>query len=118
MTVVRTGAAYALGTAIFAGVMCWSGSTDPSSPSELFSQAEARIGRPLTPVSYAGVARRTTRRTVAYTGAAAATTAAAATAAAAAAPPPTTTVVVTTPPPMTCTEVVDAAGNIVKTCKQ
>ena len=26
--------------------------------------AEARIGRPLTPVSYAGVARRTTRRTI------------------------------------------------------
>jgi hypothetical protein len=30
-----------------------------------FSQAEARIGRPLTPMSYAGVARRTTRRAVA-----------------------------------------------------
>jgi hypothetical protein len=29
------------------------------------SQAEARVGRPLTPVSYAGVARRTTRRAVA-----------------------------------------------------
>jgi hypothetical protein len=27
-----------------------------------FSEAEARIGRPLTPMSYAGVARRTTRR--------------------------------------------------------
>jgi hypothetical protein len=26
--------------------------------------AEARIGRPLTPMSYAGVARRTTRRVV------------------------------------------------------
>ncbi|MEP0321729.1 hypothetical protein [Bauldia litoralis] len=26
--------------------------------------AEARVGRPLTPVSYAGVARRTTRRVV------------------------------------------------------
>lgn len=36
-------------------------------------QANAVIGRPLTPVSYAGVARRTsrrtTRRTMAYTGA-------------------------------------------------
>ena len=30
------------------------------------SQAEARIGRPATPMSYAGVARRTTRRSVAY----------------------------------------------------
>jgi hypothetical protein len=35
----------------------------------LISDAEARIGRPLTPMSYAGVARRTTRRAVA-TGAA------------------------------------------------
>jgi hypothetical protein len=38
----------------------------------LISQAQARIGRPLTPMSYAGVARRTTRRAVAV-GAAAAT---------------------------------------------
>lgn len=29
------------------------------------SEAQARIGRPLTPLSYAGVARRTTRRAVA-----------------------------------------------------
>ena len=28
--------------------------------------AEARVGRPLTPLSYAGVARRTTRRAVVY----------------------------------------------------
>ena len=28
------------------------------------SSAQARIGRPLTPMSYAGVARRTTRRAV------------------------------------------------------
>lgn len=28
------------------------------------SSAEARVGRPLTPVSYAGVARRTTRRAI------------------------------------------------------
>ena len=30
----------------------------------LNTEAEARIGRPLTPVSVAGVARRTTRRTI------------------------------------------------------
>ncbi len=30
------------------------------------SKAEARVGRPLTPMSYAGVARRTTRRAVTY----------------------------------------------------
>jgi hypothetical protein len=32
---------------------------------DLTTTAEARIGRPLTPMSYAGVARRTTRRAVA-----------------------------------------------------
>ena len=38
----------------------------------LASPAEARVGRPLTPMSYAGVARRTTRRAVYGTAAAAA----------------------------------------------
>jgi len=33
-------------------------------PGSFFVEAEAVVGRPLTPVSYAGVARRTTRRTV------------------------------------------------------
>ena len=33
-------------------------------PDTLVTQAQARVGRPLTPMSYAGVARRTTRRTV------------------------------------------------------
>jgi hypothetical protein len=32
----------------------------------LLSSAQARIGRPLTPMSYAGVARRTTRRAYGY----------------------------------------------------
>jgi hypothetical protein len=50
----------------------WSGTVLPERPADLISQAQARIGRPLTPVSYAGVARRTTRRAV-YAGAAAAT---------------------------------------------
>ena len=39
--------------------------------SSLVTQAEARVGRPATPMSYAGVARRTTRRTVAVGAAAA-----------------------------------------------
>ena len=38
----------------------------------VFSEAQARVGRPLTPMSYAGVARRTTRRAVYGTAAAAA----------------------------------------------
>ena len=36
----------------------------------LVSASEARVGRPLTPMSYAGVARRTTRRAVYGTAAA------------------------------------------------
>jgi hypothetical protein len=56
-----------LGFALAAGIMVSSGLaivedrptwTLPS----LFSTAEARVGRPLTPVSVAGVARRTARR--------------------------------------------------------
>lgn len=53
--------------AILAGgaALLWSG--DVPVPSGGFtSQAQARVGRPLTPMSYAGVARRTTRRGVAY----------------------------------------------------
>lgn len=46
-------------------VLFWSG--DMQAPSgRLTTQAEARIGRPATPMSYAGVARRTTRRAVTY----------------------------------------------------
>jgi hypothetical protein len=44
-----------------------SGSIDWSADEGLslsLSRAEARVGRPLTPVSVAGVARRTTRRAV------------------------------------------------------
>lgn len=62
----------------------------------LIGEANAVFGRPLTPVSFAGVARRTTRRAVVYGSAAAASTTAAATTAsqpqqaapAPAAPPP------------------------------
>lgn len=65
-----------------------------TSPGGFVTKAEARIGRPLTPMSYAGVARRTTRR--AYYGAAAVGTAAAV------AP--------------RCVQVVDAYGRIVTRC--
>jgi len=54
----------------------------------LVKEAEAIFGRPLTPISYAGVARRTTRRVVYADTAVAASTAAAATASAAAYNPP------------------------------
>jgi hypothetical protein len=72
----------------------------------LITQAQARIGRPLTPMSYAGVARRTTRRAV-Y-GAAAVGTAAAVGAAAVYARP-----VVVVP---ACYQAVDAYGRVYTRC--
>jgi hypothetical protein len=45
------------------GGLLWNGSI--SLDGAFVTSAEARIGRPLTPMSYAGVARRTTRRAVA-----------------------------------------------------
>jgi hypothetical protein len=68
-----------------------------TSPGALLSTAEARIGRPLTPMSYAGVARRTTRRAVAVgaVGYGAAAYGA---------------------PRGACTQVVDAYGRIVTRC--
>lgn len=74
------------------------------------STAQAVIGRPLTPMSYAGVARRTTRR-AAYAGAA---YAGAATAYAYSAPP-----VYSAPPPAyggNCMQTTDAYGRLVTTC--
>ncbi len=63
------------------------------------TQANAIIGRPLTPMSYAGVARRTTGRAAVYGGAA---VGAAAVGAAAVAPH--------------CVQVADAYGRIVTRC--
>ena len=53
-----------LAAAIAAGVagLFWSGDVTPSASSSLVTKAQAIIGRPLTPMSYAGVARRTVRR--------------------------------------------------------
>ncbi len=68
--IVPAAAAFAL-----AGGLFWSGET--SLDRGLVTSAEARIGRPLTPMSYAGVARRTTRRAVAVGAGAAAAGAAA-----------------------------------------
>jgi len=54
---------------LVAGILCLGGMelgarlSIPGAPG-LVSTVEARVGRPLTPVSVAGVARRTTRRTV------------------------------------------------------
>jgi hypothetical protein len=48
----------------FAAGLSWNG-TRGVVASGFLSEAQARVGRPLTPMSYAGVARRTTRRAVA-----------------------------------------------------
>jgi hypothetical protein len=54
----------------FAGALLWNGESDVDHG--LVSASQARVGRPLTPMSYAGVARRTSRRAVYGTAAAAA----------------------------------------------
>ena len=54
----------ALGTGVGFACLFVSDQASLTDPGTLVTQAEARIGRPLTPMSYAGVARRTTRRAV------------------------------------------------------
>ncbi len=85
--------------AVAAGVGCLfiSEKVSLTQPQSLVSTADARVGRPLTPMSYAGVARRTTRRAVA--------------AGSVAAP-----VVVAPVPVRRCVQVVDAYGRIVTRC--
>ena len=53
-----------IGAIVGGAALLWSGQLPLDSQSSFVSSAEARIGRPLTPMSYAGVARRTTRRAV------------------------------------------------------
>jgi hypothetical protein len=52
-----------IATMLGASALFWNGNL-PLNVSSLVSSAEAIIGRPLTPLSYAGVARRTTRRAI------------------------------------------------------
>ena len=96
LTSVRSSIAIFLG----AGVLFWSGHL-PLDKQSLVSSAEARIGRPLTPMSYAGVARRTTRRAVAVGAAGAAVYAAP----------------VVVAPVKVCSQAVDAYGRIVTVCR-
>src|SRR6516225_1158759 len=55
----------ALAAVVGAGGLFLSDHFSTTAPRTYLSQAEAVIGRPLTPLSVAGVARRTTRRAVA-----------------------------------------------------
>jgi hypothetical protein len=82
--------------------LLWGGQLPLDGRSSLVSSAEARIGRPLTPMSYAGVARRTTRRAVAAGAVATGAVAAGAYYAA---------------PGRTCSQVVDAYGRVTTVCQ-
>ena len=64
MIASRKSVMVAAGIAAFAAGLCWNGAGRVAETG-FFAEAQARIGRPLTPMSYAGVARRTTRRAVA-----------------------------------------------------
>ena len=95
MNIIGKSAMFAVAAAIAVTGIGWS-----SESGGLVSRAEARVGRPLTPVSYAGVARRTTRRTVAVSAAAS-----------------STAVVVATPQYATeCVQVVTSSGASVMRC--
>jgi hypothetical protein len=97
---------FSVAVVVGAPALFWNGTLPMDSQASFVSSAEARVGRPLTPVSYAGVARRTTRRAVAV-GAAGAV---------AVAP-----VVVVAPAPVVvaprCGQAVDAYGRIVTVCR-
>ena len=60
---MRATALYLAAAITLAGGLLWNGRSDVEHG--FVSTSEARVGRPLTPMSYAGVARRTTRRAVA-----------------------------------------------------
>lgn len=62
MTMPSRKAVILLGAAAFLAALSLDDHWTRSGPQ--LSSAEARVGRPLTPMSYAGVARRTTRRAV------------------------------------------------------
>lgn len=61
---IRTIPRYLLAFGLAVAGLFWNGEFWPTADRGLTSTAEARFGRPATPISYAGVARRTTRRAV------------------------------------------------------
>ena len=91
-----------IATILGGAALFWGGQLPLDAQSSLVSSAEARIGRPLTPMSYAGVARRTTRRAVAVGAAGAALR-----------------LELTMQPRerAACSQVVDAYGRIVTVCR-
>ncbi len=95
----------ALAAAVGAGCLLVNENASVKDASSLVSSADARIGRPLTPMSYAGVARRTTRRAVAV-GAVAAPVVVA----------PVIAAPVVVAPARRCVQAVDAYGRIITRC--
>jgi hypothetical protein len=96
---------FSIATVLGAAALAWNGNLPLDTQSSVMSSVEARIGRPATPLSYAGVARRTTRRAVVG---GAAVAGAAAAGAYYAAP------VVVAP---ACSQVVDVYGRVVTVCR-
>ena len=98
-----------LAMAVVAGAGCLfiSEKVSLTQPASLVSTADARIGRPLTPLSYAGVARRTTRRAVA---------AGAVVGAPVVVAPRPVVVAPAVVPARRCVQVVDVYGRIVTRC--
>ena len=97
--------------AVVACGLFWSGQLPTGERTALVSTAHAIIGRPLTPMSYAGVARRTTRRAYGY-----GVPAYAAPRPVVVAPAP----VVVAPAPVAaprCVQVVDAYGRLTYRCR-
>jgi hypothetical protein len=90
--------------ATIAGAACLfvSDKISPTNPGSFVTQAHAIIGRPLTPLSYAGVARRTTARAYGAYGAYGAVA------------PVVVAPVVVAP---ACAQVVNAYGQIVLVCR-
>jgi hypothetical protein len=64
MTGKRTRSNIALAVVAGMGALFVTDNFSATAPSTFLSKAEARVGRPMTPGSVAGVARRTTRRAV------------------------------------------------------
>lgn len=91
--------------AVFVGSFAWDMHFSSIADASLIAPAYARVGRPATPVSYAGVARRTTRRVVGTTAAVAAST-----------PAPAPTVVVA-PTTQTCVDTVNPNGTVTRVCQ-
>jgi hypothetical protein len=83
-----------IGVAVVAGAgcLCISENFSITAPQSIVSTANAVVGRPLTPMSYAGVARRTTRRAV------------------------TAPAVVAPAPAGRCVQSVDAYGRVIRRC--